>query len=66
MGRKSWKTCILCHSKVSLPETYFFAFSGTSEQFGTYEELIYSYKVDLISIYHPDLFSDRVSITFPD
>ena len=45
---------------------FFLHFGGPSEQFDIYEESIYSYKVDLKSIYHPNLFSDRFSITFPD
>ena len=45
---------------------FFFHFGGPSEHFDIYEESIYSYKVDLKSIYRPNLFSDRFSITFPD
>ena len=41
---------------------FFLLFGGPSEQFDIYEESIYSYKVDLISIYHPNLFSERFSI----
>ena len=42
------------------------SYCGPSEQFDICEELIYSYKVDLISIYHPNLLSDRISTNFPD
>ena len=66
IGRKYGKLVNLCHSNVSLPGPYFLHFGGPSEQFDIYEESIYSYKVDLKSINHPNLFSDRFSITFPD
>ena len=45
---------------------FFLHFGGPSEQFDIYEESIYSYKVDIKSIYHPNLVIDRFSITFPD